>query len=905
MISKIQIYSRGLLTTAQRRISLALIIFSAVLPCSFSQDTLQQGFPDTLVLKYDTLVQVSDSIRADTLASASAKKKKTELEAEVKYSAEDSFRIVISEQRIYLYKNAKVDYQNIDLVSDYVEFDMDNSTVKASGLVDTSGAIKGKPVFTQENEKFDSDTLMYNFKSRKGVIKNVTTKQGDGFLQSKQTKRMADGEINVKGGKYTTCDAAHPHFYIGLTKAIAIPNDKIVSGPAYLVVEDVPVPLALPFGFFPNTTERASGIIIPKYGEEKNRGFFLRDGGLYLALNDYFDLTVLGTVYSRGTWGVSTSTGYKKRYKYNGSLYAQYYRNTVKDGNETERAGSRDFKIRWTHTQDPKANPTRSFSANVDFATSGYESNHGTNMNDYLTNTKTSSISYSKNWPGRPFNFTASMNASQNSQTKIVDLRLPTMTFNVNRLYPFRSRKSSGSMKWFQNIQISYNSKLDNRISSPDSTLFTQQTLDNMKNGFSHSIPVSLTNIKLLNLINITPGLSYDGVLYTSHINKSFPEDSAVYYNATSAQTNIDTIKGITYAQALKPSIGISASPKIYMRYTSKKEDSYFIALRHVMTPNASLSYVPDLSSIMPNYYKVYSYPRTITQPAHVEEYSAYENYIYGTPVLPGQSGSIGLGLNNNVEMKVRPKNDTTGKGKKVSILDNLNFSVNYNPFADEFKWSTVNMTGATRLFNNKMNVTFGANFDPYTTDPVKKVRIDKFLYRDNGKLLRTTRAYINAGFSLQSKAGKKGSSGSGQEGSSLDDMSTDKPIVENPVEETQGPYANDYVDFNVPWTLRVEYSWSYSRPVNDATFSHTIRISGDVSLTPKWKIGGNTGYDFIGRQVSVTNLSIHRDLHCWEMRFTVIPFGKMKSYSFSINAKTAILRDLKYDKRKSWYDNF
>ena len=905
MISKIQIYFQGLLTTARKRTSLALIIFFAFLPCSFSQDTLRAGIPDTLALKSDTLMQGNDSIPADTLALAGRKDKKNVLEAEVKYTAEDSFRIVIGEQKIYLYKTAKVDYQNINLASDYVEFDMDKNTVMATGMADTSGTVKGKPVFTQGEEKYDSDTLMYNFKSHKGIIKYVVTKQGDGFLHSKQTKRLSNGQINVKGGKYTTCDAPHPHFYIGLTKAIAIPNDKIVSGPAYLVLEDIPLPLALPFGFFPNTTERASGLIIPKYGEEKNRGFFLRDGGWYMALNDYLDLTVLATLYSRGTWGVNLTAGYKKRYKYNGSLFAQYYRNTIADGNETERAGSKDFKIRWTHSQDTKANPSQSFSANVDFSTSGYESNHGTNMNDYLTNTKTSSISYRKSWPGRPFNFAASMNGSQNSQTKMYDFRLPSMTFNVNRLYPFRSKNASGAMKWFQNIQISYNSKLDNRISAPDSMLFTRQTLNRMTNGFSHSIPISLTNIKLLKIINITPGLSYDGVLYTSHIHKSFPEDSALYYNATSSLITLDTVRGLTYAHALKPSIGISVNPKIFARFTSKKEDSYFAALRHVITPSASIGYVPDLSKIMPNYYKVYSYPRTITKPANVKEYSMYENYIYGTPILPGQSGSLNLGLNNNVEMKVRPKNDTTGKEKKVSILDNLNFSASYNPFAEEFKWSTVNMTGSTKLFNNQLNVTFGATFDPYAIDPEKNTRIDKFLLRENGKLLRTTRAYINAGFSLKSKAGKKSSSGAEQEIPSLDEMSTDKPVIESPVEEATGQYTNDYVDFNVPWSLRADYSWSYSRPVSDATFSHTIRISGDISLTPKWKIGGNTGYDFAGRKMSVTNLSIHRDLHCWEMRFTVIPFGKIKSYSFTINAKTAILKDLKYDKRKSWYDNF
>lgn len=906
--------SNRLLTTIKEKITCFMALFLFTVTASFSQeavsrvDSVYHFHEDSLFLSRGVLLSdsvLTDTASSDTLAPGSAgKEKKDFLEAKVTYSADDSFRIVLSEQKIYLYKNAKVDYQNINLEASYVEFNMGDNTIMAAGLKDTAELIQGKPVFTQGNEKFTSDTIKYNFRSRKGVIKNIVTQQGEGYLHSRQTKRLSDGEIHVKGGKYTTCDASHPHFYIGLTKAIAIPKDKIVSGPAFLVMEDIPLPVALPFGFFPNTTQRASGLIIPKYGVEKTRGYFLRDGGWYFALNDYIDVTLLGTIYTRGTWGLSTTAGYRKRYRFNGHFDAQYFRNQILDGNEVERKGSKDFRVTWRHSQDPKANPTQNFSASVNFSTRSYEANHSTNMNDYLTNTKTSSISYSKNWSGRPFNFSASLNHSQNSQTGQVDVNFPNMVFNVNRLYPFRTKKATGTYKWFQNIQISYNAKLDNRISTTDSMFFTEQTLRTMKNGFSHTIPVSLTNIKLLNLINITPGLSYDGVLYTSYINKSISGDSAYYYNLNTGQLTIDTFRQITYAHAIRPSIGVSVNPKLYARFTSKRSDSYFSALRHVITPSASFSYVPDLTGIMPNYYRTVAYPRSMTGQTKEIKYSVYENYIYGTPVLPGQSGSVNLSLNNNIEMKVRPKTDTTGKDKKVSILDNLSFSASYNPFAEQFRWSTLNMTGSTRLFNNNLNVNFGATFDPYALDSLKKSRIDAFQYKQNGKFFRTTRAYINMGFSLKSGAGKSASTGKA-EGESLSDITTDRPVIENPLDESSGLYYGDYVDFKVPWSIRVDYSWNYSKTLATASFTHTIRISGDLSLTPKWKIGGNTGYDFVARKMSVTNISIHRDLHCWEMRFTVVPFGDRKSYSFTINAKTAILRDLKYDKRRSWYDNF
>jgi lipopolysaccharide assembly outer membrane protein LptD (OstA) len=884
----------------------AIVFIILITPVTRAQDSIAYGdtslllspgtiaCSDTFLLTGgDTLVQPGGKVTEDTIIEAAAKKKKkSPIESEVLYHSRDSFRISIAEQKVYLYGEAKVNYQNIELTADYIVFDMTNNVVMATSLSDTMGKPTGKPVFTQGTETFQSDTLRYNFETQKGVIKYVFTQQGEGYLHSKQTKRLADGHINLKDGKYTTCDAEHPHFYIGLTKAIAIPEKKIISGPAYLVIADVPLPLVLPFGFFPNTKERSSGLIIPTYGYEQRRGLYLRNGGWYYAVNDYLDLNLMGDVYSHGTWGISASSKYVKRYKFTGNFSGQYYQNVIE--NETPVATkSTDYSIRWSHTQSPKANPTRSFSASVNVSSSTYDKNQSYSMTDYTTNTKSSSITFSKKWTGTPFNLAASLNHSQNNLNNSVNMNLPKVSFNMSRIYPLRFGKSSGKFKWYENIQLSYSANFENRISAKDSTLFTEKTLHNMKNGFTHSIPVTMANLKLFNLININPSLNYKGVLYGSHIEKSVP-DTAFFYHGGKSGIVVDTVRGLNYAQAVIPSISFSVNPKLYGMIQSANEESYFMALRHVMTPSISFGFTPDVSRLMPEYYRKVKYPASVQITPEEYEYSIFEGYIYGTPMESGKSGSVSLGLNNNLEAKVRPKNDTTGTPKKIKLIENLNFAASYNPFVEDKRWSNISMTGSTRLLQNMINLRINSTFSPYALDSMGK-ESNLYLLKESKKLARLTRAGIDISMSLRSKAG----------GKKQEEKEVPESRAPDMLRDTEDEDYGDYVDFSVPWSLSIAYNWSYSKPGFAASKSivSTIRLSGDVSLTKKWKIGGNTGYDFEEKKITVTNLNIHRDLHCWEMRFAIVPFGPHKHYSFTINAKSAILRDLKYDKKKSWYD--
>jgi lipopolysaccharide assembly outer membrane protein LptD (OstA) len=864
-------------------------------PYTPAGDSLQVTGPDTLV-SFEVIIP-EDTTAGDTITGVTKKKEKSPIEAEVFYHSRDSFKISLSEQKVYLYGEAQVNYQNIELTADYIVFDMSNNVVMATSLSDSLGKPTGKPVFKQGNETFQSDTLRYNFETRKGVIKYIFTQQGEGYLHSKQTKRLSDGEIHLKSGKYTTCDAEHPHFYIGLTKAIAIPEKKIVSGPAYLVLEDIPLPLILPFGFFPNTKERSSGLLIPTYGYEERRGLYLRNGGWYFAINDYVDLSIMSDIYFYGTWGVSASSKYVRRYKFSGSFSGQYYQNVIE--NETPiPTKSTDYSIRWSHTQSPKANPTRSFSASVNLSSSSYDKNQSYGMTEYLTNTKSSSISFSKRWAGTPFNLAASLNHSQNSLNKSVNMNLPKVSFNMSRIYPLRFGKSSGKFKWFENIQISYSANFENRISATDSTLFTESTLRGMKNGFTHSIPVTMANLKLFNLININPSLNYKGVMYGSHIEKSVP-DTAFFYSGGKSGLVVDTVRGLCYAHAVVPSISFSVNPKLYGMIQSANEESYFMALRHVITPSASFGFTPDVSGLMPDYYRNARYPTSVQSTPEEYEYSIFENYIYGTPMDARRSGSVSFGLNNNLEAKVRPKNDTTGTPKKIKLIENLNFAASYNPFADDKRWSNISMTGSTRLLQNKINLRIGSTFSPYALDSLGR-ESNLYLLKESGKLARLTRASIDISMSLRSQAGgKKGDEKEEQKEVAPESRAPD--VLKSEEQEIYG----DYVDFSIPWSLSFTYNWSYSKPgfAESKKIISTVRVSGDVSLTKKWKIGGNTGYDFEDKKITVTNISIHRDLHCWEMRFAIVPFGPRKHYSFTINAKSAILRDLKYDKKKSWYD--
>ncbi len=848
-----------------------------------------QILPDTL--------PTGDTIKAASDTTLQKKKvKKSEIEAPVVYSAEDSFIISISSKEIQLYKDAKVNYQNINLQANYVQFDMSTESVLAHGMPDSTGKLTGLPHFKQGSEDFDAHTLTYNFKSKKGYIEDVKSKQDGGFLHATETKREANGNINLKNGKYTTCDADHPHYYLALTKGISIPGKKIISGPAYLVLEDVPLPIGIPFGFFPSTRKSTSGILIPSYGEEQVRGFYLRDGGYYLVLSDHWDFRATADIFSKGTWGVGANTNYRKIYKFSGSFAGKFYTNISGEKGLSNYRVSRDYSITWSHIQDPKANPTRTFSANVNFSTTTYDRNHSYDINNYLNNRKSSSISYSKLWKYAPFNFAASFNHSQNSLDRTVDLSLPRMSFNMGTIYPMRWANKSGKQKWSDNIQMSYTSSMENDIHTVDTLLFKPGVFKNAKNGFQHSIPISWS-YRPFNGFSISPSLNYRGVLYTSHVEKHW-DPNYTYVNPYNKADTIhggivtDTLQGLTYAHSLYPSLSMTLNPKIYGMYQFRGERLKFI--RHVMSPTIGLSYVPDMKKFMPNYYR-----SVVDSNTHkTTTYSIYDNGMYGTPSVNGQSANLNFALRNTLEMKVHSPRDTSDELKKVSLLENFDFQTSYNIITNS--WSNINFNTGTRLMNNKIDVRLSALMDPYALDSLG-VRSTILELRKNHRLARFTSAQLNLTMNLASRQGKgskQSSTGNQNTGEMQDASNPNAPL--DAVNTNSG-----MVDFSIPWSLNINYSLGYSKPGNTSQLIQSVRLSGDLSLTPKWKLGFNSGYDFVSHKVTTTDISVYRDLHCWEMRISCVPFGAFQSYNFYINVKSSILKDLKYTKRKSWYDNF
>jgi len=852
------------------------------------------GFP--VLPQEDTLRPAQDTlVRSDSLAPSGG----DVIDAPIQYKARDSLVMDMDERKAYLYGEAEVDYKDITLKAEYIEIDFVRNEVFAKGLPDTSGKVTGKPRFSQGNEEFESETMRYNFRTRKGYIQGVVTQQEGGFLHSSITKRQESGAFDIKGAKYTTCDAPHPHYYIALTKAEVIPGKEIISGPAYMVIADVPLPVAVPFGFFPMKKTHASGILIPEYGEERNRGFFLRNGGYYFALNDYFDLSITGDIFTNGTWGVKLGSNYRKRYKFSGNFGLSYYKNvegSLDVGNYVSRS---DYSVTWNYRQDSKANPTSNFNASVKLSSSSYDRNHSYNAQDYLTNTKTSSISFSKRWPGTPFNFSGSLNHSQNSRTRSVDMNLPKLAFNMNRVYPFRGKRST-AQHWYDNIDLTYNATLDNRVRTIDSLLFTSHVFDNMTNGFRHSIPVGV-NLKPFNNFNITPRIRYTGMLYTRNIEKHFEYELDTATNRYRSYLVTDTVRRIQYAHSLLPSVSLTLNPKIFGMYVFKNPESKVVAVRHVMTPAVSFTYVPDMNSIMPDYYRVIIDTTKATNPEY--RYSIYEKEIYGTPSLPGRSGMINFSLNNNVEMKVRTPNDTTGKDtKKVKLLESLNFTTSYNIFADSMRWAPVSFNGRTTLWKNNLQLTFGGVLDPYALGPSGRP-VDQSNFSVTGKPFRATR--LNMALSMHFMGGNKKGGGQAEQRNmgtpELLGIDQEKPLAGTQPAPEQSPADYDY--FNIPWDVRIRYNINYSKPGRTSSIVQTLNVNASLSLTPKWKVSGNTGWDFKLNKLTYTSLNIHRDLHCWEMSISWVPIGYHQSYTFLINIRSSVLKDLKFQKRKGWYD--
>lgn len=845
-------------------------------------------------------ISIPDSIFTQPKDTTTSKKKSNNpIETKVIYSATDSIVLSRDSKMVYLYNKAKVEYGEITLEADYIEYDQQNNIVFAHGKEDSLGNLIGKPVFTEKGSKYDAKTIRYNFKTGKGYIEEVFTEEEDGFLHSQYTKKLDNNNFLMKNGKYTTCDNPdHPHFYLSMSKAKVIPGEKIISGYSYLVLQDLPLKfLFVPFGFFPSQKEQSSGIIVPKYGEQRNRGFYLQDGGYYFGISDRMDLAVTADIFSEGSWGTELRYRFVKKYKFNSNFSFSYNEFEKSEKGLPDYLKSKDYSINWNHTQDAKANPNSSFSARVNYSTHTYEQYNSRTIDDLNTNTKSSSISYSKSWTGKvPFRLTTQLTHSQNSQSKIVNLALPTLAFNMDRQYPFRKEKSSGELKWYENIEVSYKSKLENRITTADSLLFHGTTINDFDNGFQHNIPIN-TNIKILKYFNLSPQVEYIGILYPSIMKYGYNKTTDINGDSIYVLTQ-DTVPTIKYAQLVKPSVSLSVGPNIYGMYAFKNPEAKIVAIRHVITPSAGISYVPDLGNMVDQYY--------FTDTTTNKEYSIFKNGLYSFPNTPGESGSVNFGLNNNLEMKVRSDKDTVTGTRKIKLIEGLRISSGYNIFADSLNWSAISISGRTTLFKDKININVNASVDPYALDKTTRRIYNEFHWNVTDgnffeRIGRLESFNMSVDFNLNSKTSEK--EGQNDE-KNLGEALTDETEQDLSYQQYQREVIG-YVDFDIPWNLSVGYNYNYSKPLLQKNITQTIRLSGDFSLTKNWKISFRTNYDITNKELSSTSLSLHRDLHCWEMSFTWIPVGRMQSYNFQINVKSSTLKDfLKLPKKRTWQEN-
>ena len=854
---------------------------------------LPQTVGDTLVIEKDSAVNNKDSVLIDTTV---VKKSQSKIDAKVERTALDSIVQDILNKKVYLYGDAEIKYEDIDLKAARIEVDFNDNTVTAYGVVDSLGKQQGRPVFTQGDQTFKADTIEYNFNTKKGYIYSVFTEDQQGFLAGKRVKKLSDNSINLLHGSYTTCNIeGHPHFQFKFKKARVIPKNKIVTGPAYMEIEGVPTPLALPFGMFPNNERRKSGIVVPTYGESANRGFYLEGGGYYWSINDYMDIKVLGDIYSRGSWAIKPTFRYKKRYKYSGSFSAQYAVNIISDKYSPDYSNSRDFRIQWRHTQDPKARPNGRFNANVNIVTSNFVKYNTVNVNDYLSNEFQSSVSYQTSWAG---NYRLTVNAShrQNTKTHVVQVTLPELTFNVNRFYPLKRKIVSGKKHFYEDLSVSYTMNAKNIVNTLDSLIFTEQAYKHdMQNGMLHKSTVSLP-VKLFKHFNWSNSVNITDRMYAQHVNQYWVNDTLFKNNDTVVgYVNKDTVTG--FNNVFDFSLSSSISTKVYGILKFKKGP--LRAIRHVFTPSVSFSYVPNFGSSKWGYYDSY-----INGDGDEIIYSKYQGFLYGT--APGRkSGRVGFSFGNNLEIKVRSKKDTITGMKKVVLIKSLNITGNYDLAKDSLNMSYLNVNGRTTLYKN-IDLKYASSWDPYVLDSAGH-QTNTFEWTENRRLFRRTNTSwaLSLRLHLSDKDFKKKKN------------EENKPEAESKTNKYEvgdiGTLNNhsEYIDWNIPWSFTLSYNFNYTTQIKYLNYEkiptnnivQTLGFSGQVNITPKWKVNFRSGWDFRSKKLTPTSISIYRDLHCWEMRFNVIPFGPRKSWNFSINVKASILQDLKLNKKKDFRD--
>ena len=866
----------------------------------------------------DTIPEISDSLRhvldsthrADSITAHDSLEmlKKSSLEAPAFTTARDSVIEDFSDGKrlIHYYGDVSVTYADMKLTADYMQYDLATSTLYARGTTDSTGVITGKPVMEQGGKSYEMEEVRYNFDTRKARIKNMVTQEQDGILHGKNIKMMPDQSINITHGKYTVCDCEEPHYYLHLTaaKVMTKPSQKTVFGPAYPVIADVPLPIGLPFGFIPKRPDRASGILFPTFGEEKSRGFYLRDLGLYFVIGNYFDIAVTGDIYTLGSWALDLNSRYKVNYKCNGNFSLTFSNDQTGEKGSADFFQTRNFGVRWSHSQDAKARPGTSFSASVNFSSPSNSKYNSTSVQEALQNQISSSISYSKNWNGK-LNLSINALHSQNSRDSSYSFTLPNVTFSVSRFYPFKQKNRVGKEKWYEKFSLGYNTSLQNRINFKASEFNQPGFFDKFQNGMAHTFQIGLPNFSLFKYINITPGVSYGMNWFFRKTEKEYNPDTG----------KVEDIKGKafgTFGATHNYSGNISMSTRLYGMFNFGKHRK-LQAIRHVVSPSISASFSPEKGKHF-NGWRTLTYTDKNGQ-VQTQDYNIYAGQINSAPGK-GKTASLNLSLGNNFEAKVRDVKDTTGTGsKKIKLIDQLNFSTGYNFLADSLKMSNVGVTLSTSVFG-KLGISANANFDPYAilvdkNNPSGR-RINRFAIQEGQGLLRMNTASMSLSYSLSGEGKINGNDGTKQAGGNPADHYT--RIYYHPVtgEYIPGGWLY-YTNPNVPWSVNFNYSYSYRKAyqfsndqvITKHTHTQTLGVSGNVKLTPRLSLNLTTNFDLMAMKMSTTQLSATYDLHCFNINVSWIPTGQWESWSFRIQANAAALADLlQFKKSSSYWDN-
>lgn len=878
--------------------------------------------PATAVDTAKTDTAKADTVKVDTL------KRKAGIDSPVEYTAEDSMIYDAHSGLAFLYGRAQVNYLNMQLTAAKIAMNMDSSLVHAEARPDSTaeGGLAERPIYRQGNDEYDSERMSFNFKTKKGFIHNVKTQQGDGYMVSEKSKRTADGTLYLEHARYTTCDAKHPHFYLALSRAKVRPGKETVFGPAHLVVEDVPLPLAIPYGFFPFNKKYSSGFIMPSYGDETSRGFYLRDGGYYLALSDYMDLKLLGEIYTKGSWGVSAETNYNKRYRYRGNVYFSYLRTVEGEKNMPDYAVTKSLKIQWTHTKDAKSSPNTTFSARVNFASENYERKNLESMYNplsYTQSTRASSVSFSHTFTDIGLSISASANLTQNMRDSSIAVTLPDLSISLSRFYPFRRKHQVGKERWYEKISMSYTGQVSNSITTKENLLFKSNLIKDWRNGFQHRIPIDAT-FQLFKYINISPSFSFRDIMYASRINRSWDRE---------AQRELaDTTYG--FYNLYDWNVGISANTTLYGFYKPLKFLGTKIqAIRHVFKPSVTFSYAPDFTTSRYGYRKQYERVDAAGNSSWVS-YSPYSGGIYGYPSGTKQ-GLISMSVSNNLEMKVRSDRDTTGF-RKISLIDELSASLSYNLAAKKQPWSNLSTRLRLKLGKNK-TFSMAAVWATYAykfNEQGQVVTSDRTEW-SYGRFGRFQGMSQNLSYTFNNQTWKKlmdklhgrGKSSTSADAASTDasttnaedanvdpDLRTGRDGGKGKKKEKAKVDADGYLTFSIPWSLTLSYGITMAedrtKQINvrrmryPFSFTQTLNASGYVRISDGWNISFNSGYDFEMHRISMTTMSLSRDLHCFEMSASIV-LKPYSSFNFTFRARASELADaLKWDKRSSYSTN-